>query len=353
MIGASVFPRHWVYDAERRARAKAGLADFKQWYRKAFGKHSPWGDEDSPTFVTAVETALERDLADEDHARRREAGDPQRCKNGELLTEQGEAGRRGVPAARRRARDGGRRRTARRARTRRHRRRAGGARGRHPHVDVACAVTKVRVARLRADQLDLDALAEISPGPPARGAARLVRLLFAAACAGRRPVSGRTFDRVGGHTSCVAIAHDRTSVPDARARRGHRADHLASRLRRRAVRAARSCSPTCTGTTCRVCRSSGAADRDDAARRCSTMPAQGDARCVLAARMAPPHFPIGSDGLRGDWGFAALEPGIHSIEGFEVTALDIPTKAAARSATGCATATRAIAYIPDHCPPRT
>jgi hypothetical protein len=63
LTGASPFPRHWVYDTEGKLAAKAGLADFAEWYRHAFGKHSPWGDEDSPALVTAVETALERELA--------------------------------------------------------------------------------------------------------------------------------------------------------------------------------------------------------------------------------------------------------------------------------------------------
>ncbi len=31
--------------------------------REAFGKHTPWGDEESPALVTAVETALERELS--------------------------------------------------------------------------------------------------------------------------------------------------------------------------------------------------------------------------------------------------------------------------------------------------
>ena len=61
--GASSFPRHWIYDGEGKLNAKAGLADFKEWYRHAFGKHSPWGDEDSPALVTAVETALEREMS--------------------------------------------------------------------------------------------------------------------------------------------------------------------------------------------------------------------------------------------------------------------------------------------------
>jgi hypothetical protein len=63
VIGASPFPRSWVYDHDGQVVAKTGLLDFKQWYRHAFGKHSPWGDEDSPALVTAVETALERELS--------------------------------------------------------------------------------------------------------------------------------------------------------------------------------------------------------------------------------------------------------------------------------------------------
>ena len=63
-VGASPFPRHWIYDDEGKLTAKAGLADFKEWWRHAFGKHTPWGDEDSPALVTAVETALERELVD-------------------------------------------------------------------------------------------------------------------------------------------------------------------------------------------------------------------------------------------------------------------------------------------------
>jgi hypothetical protein len=61
--GASRFPRHWVYDADGKLARKSGLTDFSEWYRKSFGKHTPWGDEDSPALVVAVETALERQLS--------------------------------------------------------------------------------------------------------------------------------------------------------------------------------------------------------------------------------------------------------------------------------------------------
>ena len=63
LAGASRFPRHWVYDADGHLSHKSGLTDFGDWYRKSFGRHSPWGDEDSPALVTAVETALERSLS--------------------------------------------------------------------------------------------------------------------------------------------------------------------------------------------------------------------------------------------------------------------------------------------------
>jgi hypothetical protein len=63
VVGASKFPRHWVYDDEGKIAAKVGLANFKDWYRDAFGKHTPWGAQDSQALVTAVETALERQLS--------------------------------------------------------------------------------------------------------------------------------------------------------------------------------------------------------------------------------------------------------------------------------------------------
>jgi hypothetical protein len=63
LTGASRFPRHWVYDAEGQLINKSGLIDFEDWYRKSFGKHTPWGDNDSNAFVTVVESALERSLS--------------------------------------------------------------------------------------------------------------------------------------------------------------------------------------------------------------------------------------------------------------------------------------------------
>jgi hypothetical protein len=63
LIGASAFPRHWVYDNDGVLSEKSGTVDFKAWYRKSHGDNTPWGDEDSEAVVTAAETALERELS--------------------------------------------------------------------------------------------------------------------------------------------------------------------------------------------------------------------------------------------------------------------------------------------------
>ena len=91
LAGASPFPRHWLYDAHGALTAKSGTTDWKEWTVSAFGKGTPWGDEDSPAFVTEVETALERELSG---LLMRGATKPRirRFKAGEELTRQGDDG---------------------------------------------------------------------------------------------------------------------------------------------------------------------------------------------------------------------------------------------------------------------
>ncbi len=65
LVGASTFPRHWIYDGDGKLVAKSGTIDFKAWYRGAHGERTPWGDEESDAFVTAAESALEREISRE------------------------------------------------------------------------------------------------------------------------------------------------------------------------------------------------------------------------------------------------------------------------------------------------
>ena len=63
LVGASPFPRHWIYDADGRLVEKSGVIDFGTWFNHAFGDRTPWGETDSPAVVAAVESALERSLS--------------------------------------------------------------------------------------------------------------------------------------------------------------------------------------------------------------------------------------------------------------------------------------------------
>jgi hypothetical protein len=162
VVGASAFPRHWVYDGDGHLSAKAGLADFKEWWRHSFADHTPWGDEESPAMVTAVETALERELAT---TIMHTGAKPEvrTVKQGALLTEQGAPGGElflllnGVLAvevdAEQVAEIGPGAILGERAVL------EGGAR-----TSTLRALTKVKVAVARADQIDRSALVEVSAG---------------------------------------------------------------------------------------------------------------------------------------------------------------------------------------------
>jgi hypothetical protein len=91
LIGASPFPRHWVYDKDGKLVQKSGMIDFDEWYRESYGKNTPWGDEDSEPFVTEVESALERELSSS-IMRKGATSTPKRLEVDETLTEQGAPG---------------------------------------------------------------------------------------------------------------------------------------------------------------------------------------------------------------------------------------------------------------------
>jgi hypothetical protein len=63
LIGASPFPRHWIYDHEGTLVQKSGVIDFDKWFNDSFGERTPWGEYDSPAVVATVESAMERQLS--------------------------------------------------------------------------------------------------------------------------------------------------------------------------------------------------------------------------------------------------------------------------------------------------
>lgn len=90
VIGASPFPRHWIYDDAGTLIEKSGVVDFGKWAGDAFGDHTPWGATDSPALMSAVESELERAMS----AQIMHAGSKPAIRvlaSGSTLTTQGEA----------------------------------------------------------------------------------------------------------------------------------------------------------------------------------------------------------------------------------------------------------------------
>ncbi len=182
-----------------------------------------------------------------------------------------------------------------------------------------------------------------------------MKLLFCGV-RGSTPSPGPEFVRVGGHTSCVAVAHDDRSFTlllDA----GTGIRRVTEQLEGRAF------AGSLLLTHLHWDHVQGlpffaAGDRDDSQVRVF-MPEQvgPDGRTrepaeVLALAMSPPHFPIGPDGLRGDWRFDALKPGSYQIEGFDVRAFDVPHKGGRTFGYRITDAVSSVAYLPDHFPAR-
>ncbi len=181
-----------------------------------------------------------------------------------------------------------------------------------------------------------------------------MRLLFCGV-RGSTSAPGIDFVRVGGHTSCVALAHDGqpwSLLLDAGTGIRRVTNELGGKAFVGSLLLTHLHWDHVEGLPFFA-----AADRDDARVRL-LMPDQDGANVtdVLARAMSPPHVPIGPEGLRGAWTFEGMAPGRHRVEGFEVEAFDVPHKGGRTygfrvddvDAAGSVIAS--IAYLPDHHP---
>jgi phosphoribosyl 1,2-cyclic phosphodiesterase len=81
------------------------------------------------------------------------------------------------------------------------------------------------------------------------------------------------------------------------------------------------------------------------------IPGQGaDPERVLARAFSPPHFPVKPSALGPGWSFTAIEEGEHALEGFSVVARQIPHKGGRTFGFRVADGTSSIAYFSDHHP---
>ena len=350
LIGASRFPRHWVYDREGRLTSKSGLIDFKDWYRKSFGTHTPWGDQESTALVTAVESALERSLSAE---LMRGAAKPRirKVKAGTYLVRQGEKGSdvylvldgvlRVEVDGERLAECG-----------------PGALLGERAHVEGGArtsslvAVTVCRVASVPAEALDARRSKNCRPGTAGKTweQADRVRVHFLGV-RGSTPAPGEDFVRYGGYTSCVALAHDGDAAPTLLLDAGTGIRRVSAVARRHGLRRHGSAQSSPLGPRPRPA----VLHRRRPRGTCAALflPEQPDgapAADVLARGMSPPHFPIGPEGLRGKWSFSNLAPGTMEVDGFSVQTLEIPHKGGRTYGYRVADGKSVLTYMPDHCP---
>jgi phosphoribosyl 1,2-cyclic phosphodiesterase len=164
---------------------------------------------------------------------------------------------------------------------------------------------------------------------------------------GSTPAPGSDFARYGGHTSCLALAHDGgppSLVLDAGTGIRRVSGLLGGAPFRGTILLGHLHWDHTQGLPFFA-----AGDRPDAEVDL-LLPAQGDALAVLERFMSPPHFPIPPAGLRGRWSIGGLEPGRHRIQDFEVCAREIPHKGGRTFGFRIADGTGSLAYLSDHSP---
>ena len=175
--------------------------------------------------------------------------------------------------------------------------------------------------------------------------------LYLCGVRGSTPAPGADFLRYGGHTSCVAIAHDDAARPTLVLDAGTGLRQVTPLLGGQPFDGTILLThlhwdhvhglPFFTGGDC------------EGSRVSLLLPEQEDgasAEQALARGMSPPHFPIGPGGLRGAWTFGTVAPGPLKAEGFTIEARAIPHKGGATLGYRVSDGSSVIAYLPDHCP---
>ena len=175
--------------------------------------------------------------------------------------------------------------------------------------------------------------------------------LYLCGVRGSTPAPGAEFLRYGGHTSCIALAHDGAAAPTLVLDAGTGLRRLTPLLGGAPFRG------TILLTHLHWDHVQGlpffaAGDRTDA-RVSLLLPEQEDgagAEQALARNMSPPSFPIEPGDLRGDWTFGTVAARPLTAEGFTVEPRRIPHKGGATVGYRVSDGHSVLTYMPDHCP---
>ena len=165
---------------------------------------------------------------------------------------------------------------------------------------------------------------------------------------GSTPAPGPEFVRYGGNTSCVAVLADSDELPRLVLDAGTGLQRLSRSLDGHPFRGSILLGHLHWDHTHGL-PFFPSGDRPDSRVRVF-VPSQGDPEEVLARAISPPHFPIRPSQLRGEWTFESLEPGTREVEGFSVTALEIPHKGGRTFGYRVSDGRATVAYLSDHSP---
>ncbi|HET7722344.1 MAG TPA: MBL fold metallo-hydrolase [Acidimicrobiales bacterium] len=158
---------------------------------------------------------------------------------------------------------------------------------------------------------------------------------------------GMDFVRYGGHTSCVALAHD-GSVPTLVLDAGTGLRNLTPHLEGQPFRGTILLGHLHWDHTHGI--PFFAAGNQAGSEVTVVMPAQGDAEQVLERAFSPPHFPVTPTELQGHWQVKSHEPGRSEVEGFSVLAAEIPHKGGRTFGYRVTDGRGTLAYLSDHSP---
>jgi phosphoribosyl 1,2-cyclic phosphodiesterase len=168
---------------------------------------------------------------------------------------------------------------------------------------------------------------------------------------GSTPAPGIEFVRYGGHTSCIALSHDGADAPTLLLDAGT------------GVRRASALCPT--GLFAGTILLSHlhwdhlhglpfflAAIQEDSWSDVLIPDQRGgeSALEVVARGMSPPHFPVRPEELGGRWSFSSLSPSEFEVEGFHVTAREIPHASGVTFGYRVSDGHSTLTYMPDHYP---
>jgi phosphoribosyl 1,2-cyclic phosphodiesterase len=165
---------------------------------------------------------------------------------------------------------------------------------------------------------------------------------------GSTPAPGPEFVRYGGHTSCVALAHDGeppTLILDAGTGLRRVTEFLDGEPFRGAILLSHLHWDHVHGLPF---FSGGARPGHCVDVRLPAI--DGDPLSTLARGLSPPHFPIPPEQLGEGWSFSGLDEGVLHAAGFEVLVREIPHKGGRCFGFRVSDGEHAIAYLADHFP---